>query len=128
MYKRKSEDLRSTHLSKRRLKQKHEMHPSLDGNQNHQQLPQPPPLQAEQQQQSSLLNGRILLMAITAFFATVCIVFVFHICIRYHQLRRARRRRAALLLAFEDQSPNLNLSANRGLDPDLLRSLPITVR
>ncbi|KAH7678680.1 Zinc finger RING/FYVE/PHD-type protein [Dioscorea alata] len=89
-------------------------------------LPPPPPPQ--QQQEISLMSGRIMLMAISAFFTTIFIVFVFHICIRYHLVRRERRRRAALLLAFTDRSPNLNPSANRGIDPDLLQSLPITVR
>ncbi|KAJ0980632.1 hypothetical protein J5N97_008887 [Dioscorea zingiberensis] len=119
MYKRKSKDSMFTHLAKHRSKPKNDMDPSHGPGFQ---------IQQQQQQQRNTLGGRIMLSAIAAFFAAIIIVLFFHIYIRYHLLRRARRRRIARLLASSDLSLNPNPSATRGLDPDLLRSLPIAVR
>ncbi|KAJ0976299.1 hypothetical protein J5N97_018264 [Dioscorea zingiberensis] len=87
----------------------------------------------QQQQQSPLpsmardsLSGKIMLSAIAALFTAIIIVLFLHLYVRLHLHRSARRRRA-LLLASSSPSPPPP-SAPRGLDLDLLRSLPVAVR
>ncbi|KAM0951156.1 putative transcription factor C2H2 family [Dioscorea sansibarensis] len=84
----------------------------------------------QKQQQSpdrDSLTGKIMLSIIAALFTATLILLFLHLYIRMHLLRRARRRRTALLLASADpfHPPHF---VPHGLDPDLLRSLPISFR
>lgn len=72
------------------------------------------------------LSGKIMLSVIAALFTATLIVLLLHLYIRMHLLRRARRRRVALLTSADPFHPPPFVP--HGLDPDLLRSLPISFR
>ncbi|MQM13477.1 hypothetical protein Taro_046402 [Colocasia esculenta] len=74
---------------------------------------------------SYALSGKIMLSAIVILFTVVLLILCLHVYARWYLLRRARLRRRSrrrLVFAAEHQA---NAAATRGLDPEVIRSLPV---
>lgn len=77
------------------------------------------------------LSGRIMLSAIIILFAVVVIMVCLHVYARWYilrtrrrQIRRARRRTHLVFYIEPDNPANIVASSTRGLDADVLKSLP----
>ncbi|KAK3016336.1 hypothetical protein RJ639_005720 [Escallonia herrerae] len=89
------------------------------------------------QPKSYALSGRIMLSAIVILFVVVVFMVALHIYARWYLLRirqrslhrrRSRRQRATHLVFYMDtNNPGNPASANRGLDPSVINSLPVFV-
>lgn len=72
---------------------------------------------------SYAISGKIMLSAIVSLLAVVVIVLCLHIYSRWYFLRLARRRRLAR--AFARRAAATAGGAGGGLEPDLIKSLPV---
>ncbi|PKA57706.1 RING-H2 finger protein ATL2 [Apostasia shenzhenica] len=79
-------------------------------------------------QSSYALSGKIMLISIVILFAVVLSILFLHLYVRWHIIdrssRRAQRRRRHPVFAGEGEA-SLRVAANHGLDPVVLKSLPL---
>ncbi|KAG0483482.1 hypothetical protein HPP92_011566 [Vanilla planifolia] len=70
---------------------------------------------------SYALSGKILLSTIVVLFSIVLLLLCLHFYVRYHVLRRARRRHHLAL----EENEHFPSAARHALDPSVLKSLPV---